>query len=83
MVDKRIDCSEDYVILHTHESKPHPMSMNSSYTHEVVRILSDKDKAESECHHNPAYKWRGNDTGSVSWKAVKRSEVPAEAKWNI
>lgn len=77
------DSSEDYVILHTHESKPHPMSMKSNYTYAVVRLFSNKAVADSEIQHNQAYKWRGNGTGSVSWKAIKRSEVPKEAKWEI
>ncbi len=78
-----VDGTEDYVILHTHESKPHPQALSSNYTYSVVRIFSTKQGAESECKHNEAYQWRGNGTGSVSWKAIKRSEVPKEAKWEV
>jgi len=75
--------NEDYVILHIHESKPHPTSLDSRYTYAVIRLFSNKESAEAEVAHNPAYEWRGNNTGSVSWEAVKRSEVPKEAKWEV
>ena len=82
MTDNRIDCSEDYVIFHTHESIPHPMSMQSNYTYSVVAIFSNKRAAEKECAKDE-YKWRGNGTGSVSWKVIERSDVPKEATWEI
>jgi len=70
----------DYVILHTHESKPSPMAMMSNYTYSVVAIFSNKRAAEKECSKDE-YRWRGNGTGSVSWETIKRSEVPEEANW--
>jgi hypothetical protein len=83
MKEEKPEKNEDYVILHTHESKPHPMALDSNYTYEVVSIYSDKEAAEEECRTNPNYKWAGNSTGSVSWTVVKRSEVPAEASWKV
>lgn len=80
MSNKATDCSEDYVIVETHQSKPHPMSMNSSYTYLVVDIFASKAKADVECARDE-YKWSGNGTGSVGYKVVKRSEVPDEVKW--
>lgn len=74
---------EDYVILCTHQSKAHPQSFTSNYTYSVVKIFSNKEMADHEVLTNKAYAWRGNDTGSVSWAAVKRSEVPTEAAWEV
>lgn len=79
-MNKATDCSEDYVIVHTHESKPHRMSMSSNYTREVTAIFSSKSEAERECSKDQ-YKWRGNGTGSVSWKVIKRLEVTEDVKW--
>ncbi len=78
-----VDNNKDYVILYTHQSKPHPQSLNSNYTYEVVGLFSNKRAADNVIVNTEAYRWRGNNTGSVSWDAIKRSEVPAEAKWKI
>jgi len=75
-----VDGSEDYVIVHTHESKCNPMSMNSNYTREVIAIFTSKVLADKECSKDQ-YAWRGNGTGSVSWDVVKRSEVTDDTKW--
>jgi len=78
MIDKRTDCSEDFVIFHTHESKCNPM--NSNYTYSVVAVFASKAAADKECAKSK-YEWNGNSSGSVSWKVIPRSEVPDAAKF--
>ncbi len=63
----------DYVIEERHESKPHPMSMNSNYTYKIVGIFTSKESADREIKKEK-YKWRGNDTGSVGYKVRERTE---------
>lgn len=63
----------DYVIEERHESKPHPMSMNSNYTYAVVAMFTNKESADNALKADK-YKWRGNGTGSVGYTVRERKE---------
>lgn len=63
----------DYVIEQRHESKPHPMSLNSNYVYEVVGLFTSEASAEREIKKDK-YKWHGNGTGSVGYSVRERKD---------